>query len=136
MRELIIQLRQKGKLLRAISKLVNKSHSMVQYIVNRHRELQTCENRPRLGRRKKLNAIHKRALCKVINESPRTNAPTLTKMIEDDYDIHVVPETVRNALREQCLHGRVPRKKPYISKEKKALRYEFAKRHLNKPISF
>ncbi|CAK9809367.1 Transposable element Tc1 transposase [Anthophora plagiata] len=135
-RKLIIRLRSEGQSLRKIAKTIGKSHATVQYIIDRHKELKIFENRPRLGRPRKLQSIHRRAILKAVRENPKISAPTLRNDIEDDYNISVVPETIRNVLRREGYHGRVPRRKPYISKKNKCLRLEFAKAHVNKPNSF
>ena len=49
-RELIILLRKDGKLLRTIAEVVTKSHSAVQYIINKYQTTNSVENRKRTGR--------------------------------------------------------------------------------------
>ncbi|GBN31433.1 Transposable element Tc1 transposase, partial [Araneus ventricosus] len=46
------------------------------------------------------------------------------------------PETVRNILRKYNCHGRVARRKPFLSKAHRRARLEFAKSNIKKPQEF
>lgn len=93
-RELIVKLREEGKSLREIAGIVKKSHSTIQYIINRYKETKSFEDRKRSNRPQKLEVDHKRAILRTIRIELKTSAPKLT-MVETDYGVKVVPETIR-----------------------------------------
>lgn len=135
-RALIIRLREEGQSFRKIAKTVNKSHATVQYIVNRQKEIETLSNRPRSGRPRKLDSNQRRAILRTVVENPMTSAPKLAGMVNKDYGVNVVPQTVRNVLKRFGYNGCTPRHKPFISAVNKRKRLDFAKSHVDKPTSF
>ena len=80
-RELIIKLRKDGKSLRVIAEIVTKSHSTVQYIINKYQKTNSVENRKRTGRSAKLEHHHSRTILEVIGSEPKTIALNLANMI-------------------------------------------------------
>ncbi|GFT69734.1 HTH_Tnp_Tc3_2 domain-containing protein [Trichonephila clavipes] len=48
----------------------------------------------------------------------------------------VNPETVRNVLRKHKYHGKVPQKKPYISKANRKTRLTFSKMYVRQPTEY
>ncbi|GFU22085.1 hypothetical protein TNCV_4300661 [Trichonephila clavipes] len=50
--------------------------------------------------------------------------------------LHVKPETVRNVLRKHKYHGRVPQRKPYMSKVNREARLAFAKMYVRQPTEY
>lgn len=136
LRELIVRDHNQGLSLRKIAKKFNKSHSTVQYVLKRYRDLESLEDRRKTGRPRKLESHHRRCIIAQINENPQTSATSLASGIHRDYGIKVHPETVRNVLRTAGFRGRTARRKPFISKVNKKKRLLFAKEFVNKPESF
>ncbi|KAK9302684.1 hypothetical protein QLX08_005408 [Tetragonisca angustula] len=135
-RELIIKLRKYGKSLRVIAEMVRKSHSIVQYIINKYQKTNSVENRKRTGRSAKLEHHHSRTILEVIGSEPKTIALNLANMIDNDYVIKIVPQTIRNVLKNAGYNGRTARKKPFISMINKQKRMDFAKVHINEATEF
>ena len=74
---------------------------------------------------------------KVVRSEPKTSAPDLANMIDDDYGIKVVPQTItHNATCMQGTISRSARRKPLISKINKQTRIDFAKVYTNKATEF
>ncbi|KAK2578330.1 hypothetical protein KPH14_012631 [Odynerus spinipes] len=80
-REFIVKLRKEGATLRKIAQMTNKSHSSVEYVVDRYNKTGLLQNRQRTGRPQKLETHHKRAILRTIRTDPRTSAPKLASMI-------------------------------------------------------
>lgn len=135
-RKLVVKLREDGNSLRNIAQTINKSHSTVQYIINRYNETDSFEDRKRTGRPQKLKSHQKRAILRTIVTEPKTSAPKLAGMIDTDYNVKVVPQTIRNVIRNAGYKGCVARKKPFISQINKRKRLDFAKAHIHKGNDF
>jgi len=54
-------------------------------------------------------------------------------MVNKDYGVNVVHQTVRNVLKRFGYNGCTPRQKPFISAVNKRERLDFSKAHINKP---
>lgn len=135
-RELMVQLRAEGQSIRKIAETVKKPPSSVQYVLSKYRQTKSVDNRCRSGRPAKLETRHKRAVLRYIRQNPKMSAPKLAAMLERDYGINVVAQTIRNIIKTAGYNGRVSRKKPYVSKVNRQKRLAFAKEHVNKPQSF
>jgi transposase len=135
-RKLVVQLREDGNSFRNIAQIIKKSHSTVQYIINRYNETGSFEDRKRTGRPQKLKPNQKRAILRTVVMEPKTSAPKLAGMIDTEYNVKVVPQTIRNVIRNAGYKGCVARKKPFISQINKKKRLDFAKAHINKGNDF
>lgn len=135
-RKLIIKLQSEGKSVRKIAEIVGKPTSTVQDIIKKHKTYGIVENLAGRGRKPILLTQNKRFIVRKIKENPKVSIPKLTKDVSEIIKKPLSTETVRRALRSEAYHGRVARKKPFISNVKKKKRLEFAKSHLDKPESF
>ncbi|GBM80138.1 Transposable element Tcb2 transposase, partial [Araneus ventricosus] len=63
-------------------------------------------------------------------------AVKLTSKAQRSFNESAKPETVRNILRKYNFHGRVARRKPFLSKAHRRARLEFAKSYIKKPSEF
>ncbi|GFW92535.1 HTH_Tnp_Tc3_2 domain-containing protein [Trichonephila clavipes] len=68
-----------------------------------------------------------------VHINSRTSAAKMTLQCKSRFGKSVNPETVRNVLRKHKYHGRVPQRKPYISKANGQTRLAFAKMYLRQP---
>lgn len=135
-RELIISLYCKGNSMRAVGEMVSRPHSTVQDIINRWRYEGRVKNKHRNGRPSILSVQDKRTIIRKVTKNPRTSVPKLTVDISKMIGRPISVESVRNVLREDNLHGRSARKKPYISEANRKKRLEFAKRYIAMPNDF
>ncbi|GFY22130.1 HTH_Tnp_Tc3_2 domain-containing protein [Trichonephila clavipes] len=60
----------------------------------------------------------------------------MTLQCKSRFGKSVNPETVRNVLRKRKYHGRVPQRKPYISKTNRQARLAFAKMYGRQPTEY
>jgi len=134
--KLAVQLREDGYSLKNIAQTIKKPHSTVQYIINRYNETGSFEDRKRTGRPQKLKSNQKRDILRTVVMEPKISATKLAGMIDTDYNIKVVPQTICNVIRIAGYKGCVTRKKPFISKISKKKRLDFVKAHINKGIDF
>uniref|UniRef100_T1HCL9 HTH_Tnp_Tc3_2 domain-containing protein n=1 Tax=Rhodnius prolixus TaxID=13249 RepID=T1HCL9_RHOPR len=80
-----------------------------------YEERGTTENSKGNGRRKKLNGRMKSKIKHEALKIPMISAQALADMVQSTSGISVSERTIRNALHSDGLHGRVPKKKPFIS---------------------
>ncbi|GFV68180.1 HTH_Tnp_Tc3_2 domain-containing protein [Trichonephila clavipes] len=77
-----------------------------------------------------------RWIVRQVRINPRTSAVKMTLQCKSRFGKSVNPETVRNVLRKHKYHGRVPQRKPYISKANKYARLAFAKMYVRQPAEY
>lgn len=130
LRKLIIQYHKNGKSLREIGKIVNRSFSTIRNIVNKYDLHHRIEDFPRSGRPKKLSHRQINSIHRQIKVDPQFSAVQIAKQLSNESETSVSASTVRRALHSRGMHGRTPRKKPYISKVNKGKRMKFAENHL------
>lgn len=66
----------------------------------------------------------------------RRNPSTTSRNIVEQLKLNISSRTVRRRLNEEGLKNCVARRKPHISKVNKKKRLDFAKKYINKPLSF
>ena len=136
LKDVIINLALRGYSLRKIGQTVNKSHSTVQYIVNKFREEGSTQNVPRKPKERRLNKRDERFILKRVRENPRLSVPQLRPLVENVAGKMMSDQTVRRALWKHGYHGRIPRKRPYVNKVNRRNRLSFAKEHIHKDQEF
>ena len=134
-RNLIVKLYSQGKSFRQVRKIVGRTHSTVQKIINKFRYDGTIRNTPGRGRKKILSNTDER-ICRQIKINPSTSVRKLTLDASSRINKDISVETVRRTLRKEGYNGRVARTKPYISKANRQKRIEFAKTFVNFYESF
>lgn len=135
-RRIIVKLFCEGKSLGKIGKIVGHSKSSVQYIVKMHGETGGLKSKPRSGRPTLINEISKRSIVRKVKENPKISAPKIANELQRELSISVSDETIRNVLRKNGYHGRVPRRKPLISEKNRIKRIQFAREHKDKDNSY
>lgn len=127
LRKIVIALHCEGKSLREIGKIVEKSFSTVRNIVNKYNFSGRIKDFPKTGRPKKLSNRQVKLICREVKNKPSSSAVKIAEQISNESGNNVSASTVRRTLNSNGLHGRVPRKKPFISAVNKKKRLEFAK---------
>lgn len=135
-RKIIVSLWQNSKSYREIAKIVGRQYSSVQRVINNFKQTNCLESKPRSGRPKKLTEREERNITILVKSNPRLTASQISKDIEVKYQKKVHPDTVRKILKRIGFHGRVARKKPFISRVNRLKRMAFAKEYVNKPPEF
>lgn len=135
-REKIVLLKNQQKTYRQIADFLGLNFSTVRYVIKRYEERGSTENSERKGRPKKLTPRLKRKIRKEALKNPVISSRELAAMVQSTSGVQVTSRTIRYALNSEGLHGRVPRKKPYISETNRKKRLAFAREYVQKPLSF
>ncbi|KAJ4426811.1 hypothetical protein ANN_26610 [Periplaneta americana] len=93
-------------------------------------------NIPRRSRESFLNEREKRFIVNKVKVNPRVTAPEIVQMLQQASGKKVSSQNVRRVLWQHGYRGRIPRKRPYVSKKNRAARLAFAKEHQDKPQTF
>jgi Transposase. len=120
-RRLIQNLRDEGKSIGNIAKLINRSKCMV------HQALQPVRPSDNRGRPRKTTAAFDRLLVRKSKADPFAGSVALKKVT----NAPISARTIRQRLQDADLHGRSPRKVPLLSKKNIKDRLKFAEEHLN-----
>ncbi|GBL97334.1 Transposable element Tc1 transposase [Araneus ventricosus] len=126
----------RGKSVRNIAKLVNLSHSTVQYVIKRFKEENRIENKVSKDRPAKLTELDQRFIIRKFVKNPRLSALKASAEFNENFSTLISPETVRQVLRAAKLNGRSARRKFFVSAENRKLMLSFAKSMLNKPETY
>ncbi|GBN73348.1 hypothetical protein AVEN_260145-1 [Araneus ventricosus] len=110
-RKFIIFHHSSGKSVRKIAKLVNLSHSTVQYVIKRFKEENRIENKVRKGRPAKLTKHDQRFIIRKFVKNPRFSALKVSAEFDENFSSSISPETVRRTLRATGLNGSSARRK-------------------------
>jgi transposase len=129
-RNLVINHRKKGKSLGEIAKIVNKCRATIQKIINNYKRRGNTKTAHRSGRPCVMSNIEVRKIVRNVKANPKSSAVKIAQDLSRERGKPVSSSTVRRALNKNGLHGRVPRKKPYISATNRVKRLNFAKSHL------
>ncbi|GBM16868.1 hypothetical protein AVEN_99760-1 [Araneus ventricosus] len=86
--------------------------------MQRFKKASSVEKKERSGRPRTFSEREERWIVQrgQVHINPRTSAVKSTLKCKSRFRKSVNPETVRNVLRKHKYHGRLPRRKPYISK--------------------
>ena len=126
----------KQKTLSEIASTVNRSRTIVFYIIKRFKETQTLVNKPRSGAPSKLTTRDKTHIVKMVKQNPRVTASEIRGYLEEHLGTVVNTRTVQHVTNSAGYHTRLPRRKPFISKKNQKKPLEFAKEHVAKPTEF
>lgn len=130
-RKSIINLALRGKSRREIGSIFGRTHSTIQGIVNRYIYNGKIQNERGRGRKKILKERDERQIVSTVRRNPRLSVPKLTSDVNATLTQPVSTETIRRTLRRAGYHGRVARKKPWITEVNRRKRLDFAKRYVN-----
>ena len=90
---------------------------------------------PRSGRPSKLSPRSTRKIINQVTANPHITSRELQTSLVG-FGTNVNASTVRRKLNSHGIHGRVARRKPLLSKKYKAVCFNFAREHLEKPELF
>lgn len=135
-RKLVIRMSEEGKSLREIAKTVQRSHGCIQKIIRKYQKSGLITNKPGRGRKEILSSTTQRNITRQIQKNPKTSAVKIATSTSIAIGRNVSAETIRRVLRKANYHGRVARKKPFISKVNRDKRIAFATKHISEPADF
>ncbi len=129
MRKKVIEIYQSGKGYKAISKALGLQRTTVRAINHKWWKHGTVVNLPRSGRPTKITPRAQRRLIQEVTKDPTTTSKELQASLAS-VKVSVHDSTIRKRLGKNGLHGRVPRRKPLLSKKNIKARLSFARKHL------
>ena len=128
MRNKIVDMYQSGKGYKAISKALGLQRTTVRAIIHKWRKLGTVVNLPRSGRSTKITPRAQRRLIQEVIKEPRTTSKELQASLASiKVSVH---DSTRKRLGKNCIHGRVPKQKPLLTKKNTKALLTFAKKYL------
>ncbi|GBO38029.1 hypothetical protein AVEN_145016-1 [Araneus ventricosus] len=119
-----------------IAKLVNLSHSTVQYVIKRFKEENRIGNKVRKGRPPKLTECDQGFIIRKFVKNPRVSALKVSAEFNEKCSTPISPETVRRVIRAAGLNGRSARRNFFVSAKNRKLMLSFAKSMLSKPETY
>lgn len=135
-RKFIVKLRKQGNTFSKIAIAVNRPVSTIKKIYKKFNDTGNVKNLPRSGRPTKLSEATKRSIVRTVKKNPCLSAVKIAETLSINNNETVSASSVRRALYSGGLHGRVPRKKPFISKVNKKRRLDFANNHKKQDTSY
>ncbi|KAK3571282.1 hypothetical protein QTP86_005922 [Hemibagrus guttatus] len=135
MRKKVIEIYQSGKGYKAISKALGLPRTTVRAIIYKRKKHGTVENLPRSGRQTKITPRAQRQLIQEVTKDPTTTSKELQASLAS-VKVSVHDSTIRKRLGKNGLHGRVPRRKPLLSKKNIKASLSFARKHLDDNTAF
>lgn len=126
---------QSGKGYKAIGKSLGLQRSTVRAIIHKWRRYGTVVILPRSGRPTKMTPRAWPRLTAEVTKDPKITSKQLQASLAS-VNVNVHDSTIRKTLGKNGIHGRVPRRKPLLSKKNIKARLTFAKTHLDHPQSF
>ncbi|KAK3556132.1 hypothetical protein QTP70_005614 [Hemibagrus guttatus] len=135
MRMKVIEIHRSGKGYKAISKALGLPRTTVRAIIYKWQKHGTVENLPRSGRLTKIAPRAQRRLIQEVTKDPTITSKELQASLAS-VKVSVHDSTIRKRLGKNGLHGRVPRRKPLLSKKNMKARLSFPRKHLDDPQDF
>ncbi|XP_049770435.1 uncharacterized protein LOC126109448 [Schistocerca cancellata] len=132
LRERVLLLHPQGRSYRQTGAEVSVSYTTVRDIIHNNKETGTTVNKCRPGRPKVLTTRERRRIIALARKEPATSATTIAEVVQTASDKTVSVQTILNVLNEGDIHGRSPRKKPYISEINRHKRLQFVKDYISK----
>lgn len=116
---------------RRIAALLHCSHTAVQKVVQKFKNTGSVEDRSKLGCTRKLTAWESRIAVMMCKKGRFRPATLLQDKLATTYGLQVSVSTVKRTLRDAGVHGRIARRKPFLSRgnQKKRLQFALERQH-------
>ena len=135
-RSFVVDLKNQGKSYRQIQKETGIPFTTVSSIVKKHNLIGTVASVAGRGRKRKTTSAIDRNIIINVKKNRFVSAAKLALKVQENHNITVTPQTIRNRIREQGYRGRVVRKNPFLTAKQMKRRLEFAKKYEKMPISY
>ena len=122
----IVPLHEDGQSYKKFANTLKLSCSTVAKIIQRFKRAGSTQNRPRVGRPKKLSARAEHHIQMLSLKDRRRNAVSIAAEIEEVGGQPVSAQTIRRTLHQIGVHGCHPRRKPLLKTIHKKARKQFA----------
>ena len=116
---------------RQIAAQLHCSHTAVQKVVRKYRSTGSVEDLPKSGRPQVLTAREKRIAVNLSKKDRFRPATSIRDDLETNYGTSVSVATIKRTLVNAGMHGRIARRKPYLSRVNRKRRLRFALQHKN-----
>jgi transposase len=127
----IVALKQSGFNTVEIASRVGVNKSTVNRVFKRYLATTSLNNAKRSGRPKKLTPKKQRLVIRTLKKNPSITATGISKKLAEDEDLKISRHTISRTLNDHGYVARIKKKKPLLSKKNQALRYQWAKDHIN-----
>jgi len=128
----VVELKGKGYSNRNIARLLNVHHETVRKILLKKEKYGTVANLQRSGRKRLTDAKTDRRIIRQI----KINQQTTVNNLKDELQLCISATTIRRRLHDSGFWGRVARRVPCISEKNRIARLDFARLHLDSPMSY
>lgn len=134
-RTLVVELANDGESIRNISRQLKIAKSTVHNIIKKFAEIGSTANLPRTGRPKVTSVTDDNMIRHMVKKNPKVTGPEIQQSLLK-VGVPVSVQTVRNRIHAAGLNACRARCKPMISSKNRQARLEFARNHIDKPLSF
>lgn len=134
--QLIFYNRQLGKSVPELSEMFSVTRRTVYNVLNRAEKEGRLEPKRGGGPKPKISKRGERFLIRRLIENPQISTRTLAHELEEECNIVVSHETVRQAIMRNKYSSRVARKKPLLSAENVNRRLSFATMFVSQPTDY
>lgn len=131
LRQLIVKYHNMGLGYKKISKRLLIPRSTVASIVQKYKKTGNIANKKGQGRKKKTTERIDRAIVRKILANRRQSAVKIAYEIQNEFNVNLHPQTIRNRINSKGYSGRIAVKKPFISAKNKRIRLQWAKDKIN-----
>ncbi len=122
----------KGKhSLRDIEKILNHPKSTVHNIIDNYKKQNLTTAMSRSGRPKLLTERNTRQLTKIVKNNRNNTLDEITEELNSSLNLSVSKRTVQRTLHQEGYHGRVAKKKPFISEKNRKKRLGWCRMRIN-----
>lgn len=135
-RKIIVNLHNQCKSLAEISRIVSRPRSTIQSIIDRYGLRKTLKNNARSGRPRKFNDHTGRVIIRMVKQNPKISAIKIVEHLKNNLNTDISVSTVRSFLRNQGYHGRVARRKYFVSEANRKKRLLFANNNVTTPMEY
>jgi len=134
--QLIYYNHQLGKSVAELTTMFSVAKKTIYNVLSRAKNEGTLETKSGGGRNRKIGKREDRLMMRKIDQNPQISVRALAKELEEECDLVVSHETVRQAILRHKYSSRVARKKPLLSPVNVEKRLTFAVSMINQPIEY
>lgn len=129
-KEIILAHHKEKKSVTEISNIVKRSKSVVHRVINKYKQTNSLEAKPKTGRPPKTSSREDRKIVSMSKKDRFATAASISREFSEETGNTISRKTVSRRLRSVGLHARVPASKPLISKKNQKARIDFATEHV------
>jgi len=136
LRKRVITMNQDGFSMGKICETLHIPKASIQKMITKFNKEGTVANAPGRGRQRLTTKAEDRFIKRKIKKDRRESAVRLASELIDVLGKKISPQTIRNRLHEDGMHGRIARRKPFINARNRKKRLTWARKHRDVDSSF